>query len=70
MKVSVCANVTYWFETELPDDVAAYDVVEAADEKDPVYHDLCRVLNGNVSSFEGNILSVINDETNDSLFTL
>ena len=66
MKVSVCAQVTYIYECEIPDDTE--DVILECDVADPVYQKLCKVLTENHLNFDGEIISVQDDETGKILY--
>jgi len=67
MKVSVCARVTYHYEAEIPDGV---DVVSAADSADPVYPRFVKALVNEGLNYEGELISVINDETEEAYYAL
>ena len=66
MKVSVCAQITYIYECEIPDDTE--DVILECDIGDPVYGKLCKLLSENHLNFDGEIISVQDDETGEILY--
>lgn len=59
-KVSVSAELHYSYEVEVPDDA---DILCYCDSADPVYSDLCKVLTKEHLNFEGNILSIVDEDT-------
>lgn len=67
MKVSVCARVTYSYEVEIPDGVNLYDFVDSAD---PVYSRFQMALIHEGLNYEGEIVSIIDDDTHEVLFDL
>lgn len=69
MKVSVCATVTYQYEVEIPEelnDVDKITITAYCDGEDPVFSDLCKVLSKNHLNFDGEIISVV-DENSDEV---
>ena len=67
MKVSVCANVVYHYEVEIPDWV---DIVSFADSADPVYPRFVKALVNEGLDYEGEIVSIIDSETNEVYYGL
>ena len=67
MKVSVCANVVYHYEVEIPDGV---DIVSFADSADPVYPRFVKALVNEGLDYEGEIVSIIDSETNEVYYGL
>ena len=71
MKISVCANLAYDFSAEIPDDVKTpEDALAEADFADPVFQELCKVLNKYNVTFDSNIVSVIREDTDEMLYSL
>ena len=68
MKVSVCAQVTYYYTAEIPDDVT--DIVTAADSEDPIYADITHKLHlcPAVTDYDGVIVSVADESTGKLLY--
>ena len=71
--VSVCAQITYNYEVEIPDDVTfedEYDLLAYVDTEDPVYRDLCGVLGEAHLNYTGDTVSVIDADTGDDLYAM
>ena len=66
MRVSVCAQVTYTYEVELHDHFEDNDVI-FCDSADPVYSDICKLMNKEHLNFEGRIISIV-DENSDEVY--
>ncbi len=66
MKATVSARVTYIFEVDIPSDED--DIVGFCDCEDPVYHEICRTFVKHNIDFEGEIVSIIEDETDKVLY--
>ena len=62
MKVSVCAQVTYRYEVEIPDGV---DIESFADSADPVYPRFVKALVNEGLNYEGEIVSIVDAETDE-----
>ena len=67
MKVSVCACVTYHYEVEVPDDV---DIESAADSGDPVYNRICKVMANEHLNFEGEIISIVDNDSDEVYYSI
>lgn len=65
MKVSVCARVTYNYEVEIPDGV---DLECYADSADPVYPRFVKALVNEGLNYEGEIISIVNEDTEEVLY--
>lgn len=68
MKVTVCAQVNYLYEVDIHGDFVDSDVI-FCDSADPVYSDICKLMNKEHLNFEGRIISIINDETDEELYS-
>ena len=67
MKVSVCARVTYNYEVEIPDGV---DLESFADSADPVYPRFAKALVIEGLNYEGEIVSIVDSETDEVYYAL
>ena len=67
MRVSVCARVTYNYEVEIPDGV---DLECFADSADPVYPRFVMALANEGLNYEGEIVSIIDNDTEEVLYAL
>lgn len=67
MKVSVCARVTYNYEVEIPDGV---DIASFADSADPVYPRFVKALVNEGLNYEGEIISIVDSETDEVYYAL
>lgn len=65
MKVSVCARVIYYYEVDLPE---GKDPLIYCDSADPVYLNICNTLIDNHVEFEGTIVSIRNNDTDEELY--
>ena len=65
MKVSVCARVTYNYEVEIPDGV---DLESFADSADPVYPRFVMALVNEGLNYEGEIVSIVDEDTEEVLY--
>ena len=65
MRVSVCARVTYSYEVEIPDgaDLECY-----ADSADPVYSRFVKALENEKLNYEGEIISIVDEDTEEVLY--
>jgi hypothetical protein len=66
MKVSVCARVTYNYEVEIPEMVT--DLPCYADSADPVYFNICKMLAAKGLNYEGDIVSIVDEDTDEVLY--
>ena len=62
MRVSVCARVVYRYEVEIPDGV---DLGCYADSADPVYPRFVKALVNEGLNYEGEIVSIVDAETDE-----
>lgn len=62
MRVSVCARVVYRYEVEIPDGV---DLESYADSADPVYPRFVKALVNEGLNYEGEIVSIVDAETDE-----
>lgn len=60
MRVSVCARVVYRYEVEIPDGV---DLESYADSADPVYPRIVKALVNEGLNYEGEIVSIVDADT-------
>jgi hypothetical protein len=71
MKVNVSSQLTYLYEVEIPDDEEfkqENNLLDYVDSKDPVFNDLCRIVNRADLIYEARDISIINDETEEILY--
>ena len=71
MKVSVCATITYQYEVEVPEelkDESGMPITAYCDDKDPVFFDLCKILSKNHLNFDGEIISVVDENSDDIIW--
>lgn len=61
MKVSVCARVVYHYEVEVPDDND--DIASFCDSADPVYPRFVKALVNEGLNYEGEIVSIVDADT-------
>ena len=66
MRVSVCARVTYRYEAEIPDGM---DIESTADSVDPVYPRFIKALANERLNYEGEIVSIVDAETDEVYYT-
>ena len=66
MKVTVCANVFYHYEVEVPENVA--DLPCFCDSADPVYFNITKELTKKGLDFDGNLVSICDAETGEELW--
>lgn len=62
MRVSVCARVVYRYEAEIPDGM---DIESTADSADPVYPRFVKALVNEGLNYEGEIVSIVDAETDE-----
>ena len=65
--VNVRARVTYDYQVEIPDDTHV-DLESYCDLTDPVYTKLCKLLSDNHIQWEGEILSIVDENTGELLW--
>ncbi len=63
MKVSVCAKVVYQYQIEIPD--GEDDIEIWADTLDPVYSRIVEAMRDHGLNYEGSIVSVVDEETDE-----
>lgn len=68
MKVSVCCEVLYNYEIEIPDDVD--DIESYSDECDPVYREICGVMVDAHVNFTGRLISIVDSNTDEVYYTV
>lgn len=61
MRVSVCARVVYRYEVEVPDDND--DIASFCDSADPVYPRFVKALVNEGLNYEGEIVSIVDADT-------
>lgn len=69
--VNVRARVTYDFQVEIPDDeveCAMGDIACYCDGSDPVYSAMCKLMETKGIEWEGEILSICDDNTGELLW--
>ena len=67
MKVSVCAQVTYLYEVELDTPFDSSDI-DTVNEADPVYGEICKLMDKEDLGFEKRLVSVADDKTGEILY--
>jgi len=70
MKVSVACVVYYNYELEVPDGLDESELLSECDCNDPVYSDITRLLDSKHIDHDAEITSIINEKTDDLLYTL
>ena len=65
-KVSVCANIFYQYEVEIPDNVK--DLPCYCDAVDPVYFNICKEFTKKGIDYDGNLVSICDAETGEELW--
>ena len=70
MKVSVACAVYYNYSLEVSDDINKSDLLSECDCNDPVFQDICQLLDKKRIDHDAEITSIINEETDDLLYTL
>lgn len=68
MKVTVCAQIVYYYDVELPEDED--DIISYCDCEDPVYSEICKTFVRNHIDYNGEIISVRNEETDEDIYCL
>lgn len=67
MKVCVCAQITYLYDVELDAPFDDSDII-TIDSADPVYGNICKLMDKECLAFEGRLVSVVDDETDEILY--
>lgn len=67
MKVSVCAQVTYYYEVEVPETVT--DIECFCDSADPVYPRFVKALVNEGLNYNAEILSIVDDDTEEVIYS-
>ena len=70
MKVSVACAVYYNYSLEVPDGIDQSDLLSECYCNDPVFEDIFRLLDKKHIDHDAEITSIINEETDDSLYIL
>ncbi len=65
--VNVRAMVTYDYQVEIPDDTP-YDLETWCDSSDPVYFAMCKLMETKGIEWEGEILSICDEDTGELLW--
>ncbi len=68
MKVSVCCEIHYDFELEVPDDIETDDLVDFCDSNDPVYSEINKVCQKHNIDCWGDTWNIRNAETDEDLY--
>lgn len=69
--VNVRARITYDYQVEIPDDeegCAITDIASYCDGSDPVYYAMCKLMVNKGIEWEGEILSVCDENTGELLW--
>ena len=70
MKVSVACVVYYNYSLEMPDGIDQSDLLSECDCNDPVFEDICRLLDKKRIDHDAEITSIIDEATDNVLYTL
>ena len=71
MKASVCCVIQYSYEVDLPDTLNTddtCDLLNYVDTEDPVYRDLCGVLEEAHLNYQGDTVSIVAEDTDEVLY--
>ena len=71
MKASVCCVIQYSYEVDLPDTLDTddtSDLLNYVDTEDPVYRDLCGVLEEAHLRYQGDTVSIVAEDTDEVLY--
>ena len=70
--VNVKAKVTYDYQVEISDDEegrhAMVDIASYCDSADPVYFAMCKLMTTKGIQWEGELLSIVDDDTDEVLW--
>ena len=69
--LSICSQITYVYEVEVPDDYYFVDdeeLLNYTDEQDPVYRELCGVLSEANLDYTGSTISIVDADTYEDLY--
>ena len=69
--VNVRARITYDYQVEIPDDeegCAPIDLESYCDSSDPVYFGMCKLMETKGIEWEGELLSICDDNTGELLW--
>jgi len=72
MKVSVCCEIVYSYEVEVPDDeedCAPTDLETYCDLCDPVYGEICGTMADAHVNFTGRLVSIVDSDTDEVYYT-
>lgn len=69
MRVSVNCSVTYSFEVDIPVEGVS-DLPSYVDSCDPAYVGICKVLTEKGLNFDGEINSIVDEETDEVYYAL
>ena len=67
MKVNVRCAITYDYEVNVPDNEE--DILSYCDCEDPIFSDICKVINAHHVNFDAEIVSIVNSETGEEINT-
>ena len=71
MKIKVNAKIVYEFTAEITDDITtAEDALCEADFADPVFQEVCRLLDKKNIVYDSDILEVTREDTREILYEL
>ena len=74
MKVSVCVAINYVYEVDAPEEidgspVTADDLLFLTEADDPVYEEVTKIFHRNNIPYDGNTISIVNDETGEVIWS-
>ena len=65
--VNVRARITYDYQVEIPDDTPT-DLESYCDSSDPVYFAMCKLMETRGIQWEGELLSIVDENTDELLW--
>ena len=68
-KVSVNCSLTYAVILEVPEDLQGTELMTHCDIEDPAFPELCKTVAKFTHSFDGAIISIVDDDTGEVLYT-
>ena len=69
--VNVKARIVYDYQVEIPDDkegCAPTDLASYCDSSDPVYFAMCKLMANTCIQWEGELISIIDEDTDEVLW--
>ena len=66
--VNVRARITYDYQVVIPDNEEGCDLESYCDSYDPVYFAMCKLMETNGIQWEGELLSIVDENTDEMLW--